>query len=72
MNSERCSNPDCKRPYGIYQIGGQMPGTKELEDIVCPYCGHITQQMCNGSWQTFALTDEQEAKYNTEYPINKY
>jgi hypothetical protein len=72
MKIKRCSNLKCMRPYEIYQIGGQMPGTKELEDIVCPYCNYITQEICNGSWQTYALTTEQEVEYNTKHPITKY
>lgn len=68
MDIERCSNSKSRRPFEISQIGGQMPGTKEPEDIRCPYCGHTIQRMCNGVWQTHALTAEKEAEYNREHP----
>lgn len=67
MDIERCSK--CSHPFEITQFGGQMPGTKEREDITCPYCGHTIQRMCNGVWRTHALSKEQEERYNREHPI---
>ena len=42
-----------------------MPGTKEAEEIACPHdaCGWSRTQMSNGSFQTAALTTEQEKEY---------
>jgi len=69
MEIERCSNYQCKRPFEISQIGGQMPGTKEREDITCPHCGHTIQRMCNGVWRTHAVSTEQEAEYERKHPV---
>jgi DNA-directed RNA polymerase subunit RPC12/RpoP len=67
MNIERCG--ECKRPFDVSQIGGQMPGTKEREDISCPYCSYTIQRICNGGWRTLALSTEYEQEYNREHPM---
>jgi hypothetical protein len=69
MEIERCHNKECRRPFGISEMGGQMPGTKESEDITCPYCNYTYTQRSNGVFQTHALGKEQEDKYNKEHPI---
>ncbi len=69
MDIQRCSNPGCARLFQINQLGGQMPGTKEPEDIICPYCSHTIQQMCNGVWQTYKLSDVQEQEYNRDHSV---
>jgi DNA-directed RNA polymerase subunit RPC12/RpoP len=71
MDIERCSNKDCGRPFEVSQIGGQLPGTKEPEEICCPYCGHTIKRMSNGVWRTQALSPEREAQYNREHPGQK-
>jgi DNA-directed RNA polymerase subunit RPC12/RpoP len=68
MNIERCTNKDCRRPFDVNEFGGQMPGTKEMEDITCPYCSHTIQRISNGVFRTHALTPEQEARYNAANP----
>ncbi|GAJ65787.1 hypothetical protein JFPO14_contig00039-0013 [Edwardsiella piscicida] len=69
MEIERCSNVDCRRPFDVSEIGGRMPGTKEPEDITCPYCHHTITRRSNGVFQTHALSSAQEAKYNLESPL---
>lgn len=64
MEVERCTNNDCRRPFGVREFGGQMPGTKEKEHITCPYCSHTVQRTSNGVFRTHALTPQQEAEYN--------
>ncbi|MDD5652882.1 MAG: hypothetical protein PHT31_01805 [Candidatus Omnitrophica bacterium] len=61
MDIERCER--CNRLYEVAEWGGAMPGTKEKEDIVCPYCGFTYEKMSNGTFRTFKLTPEQEASY---------
>lgn len=69
MKIERCSKAGCQRPFEVSEFGGQMPGTKESEDITCPYCRHTITRRSNGMFQTHALSSEQEAKYNLENPL---
>jgi len=45
-----CENTKCQGIFEVSQIGGKMPGTKEKEIIECPFCGHQTFEMCNGTW----------------------
>jgi len=62
-NVETCDK--CSRPFSVSQIGGAMPGTKEPEEIHCPYpgCDWFRTEMSNGSFITSPLTPEQEAEY---------
>ena len=46
-----CQNKDCEGEYSISEFGGEMPGTKERENIQCPYCGEQSTEMCNGVWR---------------------
>lgn len=69
MNIERCSSQACRRPFDVSEFGGQMPGTKESEDITCPYCGHTITRRSNGVFNTHALSVEHETKFNAEHPL---
>ena len=69
MEIERCSNNACLRPFGVSEIGGQMPGSKEREDITCPYCHHTITCTSNGVFRTHALSSKQEAEFNAEHPL---
>jgi len=64
MDIERCSK--CKKLYEVVEYGGAMPGSKEKEDIICPYCGFKYEEMSNGTFKTFKLTPEQEKGYLEE------
>jgi hypothetical protein len=46
-----------------------MPGSKELEDITCPYCGHRIQRTSNGVFRVHALSPQQETDYNAKTPL---
>ena len=50
----------CGKPFYINEIGGQMPGTKESEEIVCPHCGDTTSRRSNGSFSTSKLSPKAE------------
>lgn len=69
MGIERCSKDECRRPFQLSEIGGQMPGTKESEDISCPYCSHTITRRSNGFFQTHELSPEHEAEYNEQHPL---
>ena len=56
----------CGRPFYVSEVGGQMPGTKEREDIRCPHCGDTTQETSNGVFRTSELSSEAEAAWIAE------
>jgi len=68
MSVERCVSLQCRRPFYVSEYHLQMPGTKEREDITCPYCGHTYTRISNGFFQTRALTQEEESDFNLNNP----
>jgi hypothetical protein len=64
-----CTNPACQRPFYVSELGGPMPGSKEVEEINCPHCRtQVDRRMTNGFFQTAALSQETEAEYNRNNP----
>lgn len=57
---ETCSNPSCGKKFGLSEIGGQMPGSKESEEITCPYCSYTVTRRSNGVFQTHELPKDQQ------------
>lgn len=53
----------CQRPFYVSEIGAGMPGTKEREDIPCPYCDHTTTEISNGVFSTSKLSAPVEAAW---------
>lgn len=53
MSIETCV--ECGKEYGLTEIGSGMPGTKEKEDICCPYCGNTITRRSNGAFRTHKL-----------------
>lgn len=65
----RCTNADCRRPFYVSEIGGQMPGSKEPEEIVYPHCrSEVERGSSNGYFQTAALSAENESEYLLRNP----
>ena len=60
MKIERCPNPACYRPFGITEIGGRMPVSKRIEDLLCPHCKHNNPRMSYGVYHTVRLLPEEE------------
>lgn len=58
---EKCR--ECAKPFYVTEVGGQMPGTKEPEDITCPHCGFTRTQRSNGVFQTAKLSEEAEKEW---------
>lgn len=50
----------CNKNYEVSELGGHMPGTKESEDITCPYCGNTTTRRSNGTFMTHALPEDKQ------------
>ena len=43
---------------------GAMPGSKEKEAIICPFCGENNgEQMANGTWQCSPLSPDEKKRY---------
>lgn len=55
---EKCAK--CGKKYQVIELGGQMPGSKESEDISCPYCNFTFQRRSNGTFRTNPLSEEQQ------------
>ncbi|MDG3084725.1 hypothetical protein P7F88_00910 [Vibrio hannami] len=55
---EKCSA--CNKKYEVSEIGGQMPGSKEPEEISCPYCGNTITRRSNGAFRTHALPEDKQ------------
>jgi DNA-directed RNA polymerase subunit RPC12/RpoP len=62
MDIEKCSNQECGKLFQLSEMKMAMPGTKEKEDISCPYCGHTITRMSNGVFRTHELSEEQVRK----------
>jgi DNA-directed RNA polymerase subunit RPC12/RpoP len=69
MEIERCNSASCRRPFQVLELGPKMPGTKESEDITCPYCSYTIQRTSNGWFQTIALSPNQEKVFIAENPL---
>lgn len=57
---ETCS--DCGKKYSIIELGGGVPGGKESEEIICPYCGYSYTRRSSGVFRTYKLPDEDNSK----------
>lgn len=63
MEYEKCEK--CNETFVVSEHHLQMPGTKEREPIICPYCKHINgERVSNGWWNTRKLTEEEQKKLN--------
>ncbi len=61
MAIEKCQS--CKKPFNVVEHKLPMPGTKEKESIICPYCDHLIERMCNGWWVVSALSEQEQKDY---------
>ena len=54
--------PSCKKKFEIKEFGGHMPGSKEREDINCPYnnCNYRYTRRSNGYFRTFELPENEQ------------
>lgn len=51
MPNQKCSNESCGEGFSYSIIGGGVPGGKEMEELLCPYCGHVVdREMMSGSF----------------------
>lgn len=51
MAYEKCTNEECGKTVSYSIIGDGVPGGKELEELICPYCGHVLERrMMSGSF----------------------
>ncbi len=53
MNTETCRNPNCEKKFSVTEIGAGVPGGKESEPVICPYCGHtVRTERTSGTFLT--------------------
>ncbi len=56
---EQCTNPECKKQFRVTKIGGGVPGGKEREEVICPYCNTVVRtEMTSASFITSKLEDQ--------------
>lgn len=55
---EKCTNQDCNKSFYVNSTGAGVPGGKELEPVVCPYCGTVVRtEMTSATFSTQKLED---------------
>lgn len=53
MEKEKCNDPECGKEFSVHLIGGGVPGGKEREEVVCPYCHSVVRtEMTSGVFRT--------------------
>jgi hypothetical protein len=58
IGMEQCKNFNCKKEFYVSSIGGGVPGGKELESVVCPYCGTtVRTEMTSAIFTTRKVED---------------
>jgi hypothetical protein len=56
----------CGQPFYVNEIGGQMPGGRESEDISCPHCRHTFTERSSGTFRTSTLSAEAELQWKKD------
>ncbi len=55
---EKCTNPNCNKEFRVHEVGGGVPGGKEKEPIICPYCGTIVRtEMTSATFHTSKIEE---------------
>lgn len=55
---ETCTNESCKKDFYVSKIGGGVPGGKEREPVICPYCGTtVRTEMTSATFSTRRIED---------------
>ncbi|WP_343530295.1 hypothetical protein [Yokenella regensburgei] len=61
MAITKCINPQCEKEFSYSIIGGGVPGGKELEELICPYCNTVVdKEMMSGSFLTSRVPPERK------------
>lgn len=56
---EKCTNENCGKSFHVSKIGGGVPGGKELEPVICPYCDMTTKtEMTSAVFSTSRVDDK--------------
>lgn len=64
MADVKCSNEQCGKRFSYSIIGGGVPGGKEMEELNCPYCGHVVdRRMMSGSFLVSKITLDKSTPY---------
>jgi DNA-directed RNA polymerase subunit RPC12/RpoP len=56
MSKEKCKNNNCGKEFSVSLIGSGIPGGKETEPVICPYCSTtIREERTSGVFHTSKL-----------------
>lgn len=69
MRVERCTSPDCRRPFQVNEFDGKESGGNEPGVIICPHCGHEEGGIDTGIYLVHALSEQEEADFNMQNPL---
>ncbi|HYD81288.1 MAG TPA: hypothetical protein VEC06_15890 [Paucimonas sp.] len=70
MKFERCTNLDCRRPFQVNEFDFEKDGAY-TSGYTCPHCGHTQTAFSNSVILVHALSEEQEAEFNREHPLEE-
>ncbi|HZW22516.1 hypothetical protein [Noviherbaspirillum sp.] len=66
MRFQRCINSGCGRPYQINEFGKHTADGSGK--ITCPHCGHSVAAADSSVFLSHAMSPEEEARFNLDYP----
>ena len=55
------SCPKCKKKFKVLETE-QIPGFRDTEEMICPYCGHIVRTSMTYEFTTFPLEENERNK----------
>ncbi|WP_420475572.1 hypothetical protein [Noviherbaspirillum sp. ST9] len=66
MRFQRCIHSSCRRPFQVNEFGGH---TAEFRGtITCPHCGHSVSAAAGSVFLVHAMSPEEEAAFNLDFP----
>lgn len=58
MFRETCNNQECMKEFNVTMMGVDVPGGKDKEPVICPYCNTIVRtEMISQTFSTSKLED---------------
>ena len=60
MTTETCNK--CGEKFSVSKIGGGVPGGKDKEPVICPYCNHtVRTEMTSACFLTGKIDTESKS-----------
>jgi|GEM_PF-1719252 len=73
MRYERCTNPDCMRPFQVNEFefaARHAPDDTQTAGFICPHCGERQHVFSNSVILVHALSEEEEEEFNRSHPVH--